>query len=167
MSKIEKRMKHGIVIFLLFVFIMPVSAQQKVPIITEKELQEYLHNKNDTTYIVNFWATWCLPCLREMPLLLNLAKENKDRDVSLLLVSLDFSTQIENKLIPYVEKKNIKEKVVVLDTPPGYAWIDAVDSSWNGGIPATVIYNSQRRIFHHSEFESKQELDSLFRTVYK
>lgn len=155
-------------LFLSILLISTISnlfAQEKIRIIEENELLEILNKKNDSTYVVNFWATWCAPCMREMPILLDFAQANKNKKVKLILISLDFPKHIESKVIPFVEENEVEGEVVVFDTPPGYKWIDAVDSAWNGGIPATIVFNSTKRIFHGNEIHSMQEIDSLLITV--
>lgn len=152
-------MKKMLIIFSLLV---SLSSWGQTPEVTDfAGVEPHLSYQNDTTYIINFWATWCKPCIEELPAFLKLEEELKNKPFKLILVSLDFPSQIDSKLIPYLQKHKINSKVVVLDDPDSNSWIPKVDPSWSGSIPATVIYNKNHRTFYEQKFtyqELKQEL---------
>ncbi len=102
--------------------------------------------------MINFWATWCKPCIEELPHFETLnAKYGKDQ-VEVVLVSLDFPSRAEELLVPFVEKRNLKSDVLLLDDPKSNTWIPKVDKSWSGALPATVIFNKHRRSFYEKSF---------------
>ena len=111
----------------------------------------------DKTYVLNFWATWCAPCVKELPYFEIVNNEYKDKNVEVILVSLDFPTQIESKLNPYLYKNNIKSDVILLHDPEIGTWVPKVSDDWDGGIPATLIVNSDNYNFYPKPFE-KEEL---------
>ena len=111
--------------------------------------------QDDQIYVINFWATWCAPCVKELPAFEKLNKEYASKNVSVLLVSLDFPKQIEKKLIPFIARKNLQSKVILLDDINEDVWIKAIDSSWSGAIPATIIYNKDIRKFYEKTFDYK------------
>lgn len=115
-------------------------------------LEYFLKQKNDTTYVVNFWATWCVPCVEELPYFEKLNAKYKDNKVKVLLVSIDMHKMVEDKLIPFIKGNNIKSDVVLLRDPDANAWIPKVDSTWSGAIPVTVIYNKDHRKFYEKSF---------------
>ncbi|AUC85019.1 thioredoxin [Polaribacter sp. ALD11] len=119
---------------------------------TYNELKPLLEKNDGKTYVVNFWATWCAPCVKELPAFEKLHKEYASKDVVVLLVSLDFPKQVERKLIPFIIKKNIQSKVVLLDDVNEDIWIKAIDKNWSGAIPATLIYNTNKRTFYEESF---------------
>lgn len=122
-------------------------------------LEPYLKKNNDTTYVVNFWATWCVPCVEELPNFEKLNAEYKDKKVKVLLVSIDFPKMAKTKLLPFVQKHNLKSEVVLLNDPDANTWINKVDSTWSGAIPATVIYKGDKRRFYEKSF-SFEELEN-------
>ena len=111
----------------------------------------------DKTYVINFWATWCAPCVKELPHFEEVNKELKDKNTEVILVSLDFPSQIESKLKPYLKKNKIKSKVILLDDSKMNTWVPKVSEEWDGGIPATLIVNSSNYIFYPKPFK-KEEL---------
>lgn len=118
-----------------------------------------LLNQNDnTTYVVNFWATWCGPCVAELPYFEKLAEETADEDVQLVMVSLDFQRDVRKKLKKFVQNRPLELPVVALADGDYNSWIDRVDSRWGGAIPVTVIYRNGKREFHSEKFESYEEL---------
>jgi thiol-disulfide isomerase/thioredoxin len=117
------------------------------------ELKPLLEKKDDKIYVINFWATWCAPCVKELPAFEKLNKQYASKNVEVLLVSLDFPKQIEKKLIPFIARKNIQSQVILLDDMNEDVWIKAIDSSWSGAIPATIIYNKNMRNFYEKSFD--------------
>ncbi|AKQ47758.1 redoxin [Rufibacter radiotolerans] len=122
-----------------------VAQTRAVPLVKLPHLQKFLHSKSDTTYVLNFWATWCQPCVEELPSFEALQKQYAGKPVKVILVSMDFAKDLEKRVIPFVTRNNLKSTVFVLDEPDQNAWIDLVDPSWSGAIPATLILNNARK----------------------
>jgi len=122
------------------------------PIYNYEGLEPLLNKQDDKTYIVNFWATWCKPCLEEMPYFQKTFAEQKANDVELVLVSLDMPSMWEKRLVPYVKEKDLKGQVVILDDSKMNEWIPKISENWGGGIPATLIYNRNKRAFYEKGF---------------
>lgn len=120
---------------------------------TYNELKPLLEKNDGKTYVVNFWATWCGPCVKELPAFEKLKKEYENKNVEVLLVSLDFPKQIDKRLIPFINRKQIQSKVVLLDDVNEDVWIKAIDSTWSGALPATLIYNTKERKFFEASFD--------------
>ncbi len=114
--------------------------------------QKYFQKKNDSIYIINFWATWCKPCVKELPAFEKMATDYSDKKIKILLVSLDFPDKIESQVIPFIKKNNIQSEVVLLDDANANSWIPKVSQEWSGAIPATVIYKKDNRKFYEQSF---------------
>ncbi len=119
-------------------------------------LEKLLNKNDDKTHVVNFWATWCAPCIKEMPHFEKLNTSYKDKNVEVLLVSLDFPFQYDKKLKPFIKEKNLQSKVVALDDPDMNTWMPKVSEKWTGAIPITIIYNKNKRQFYERSFTYKQ-----------
>ena len=124
-------------------------------------LENYIKPQNDTIYIVNFWATWCKPCIEELPYFEKINEEYGSKNVKVILVSMDMSKQVLSRLIPFLEKNKIKSEVVLLNDVDADVWINKVDPSWSGALPATLIYNSKKRLFFEQSFTYQSLLEQL------
>ena len=128
-------------------------------------IDSLLHNNSDTVTVLNFWATWCKPCITELPYFEELNKNYSSDKLKLVLVSLDFKREFESRLKMYVAKNNIHAKVLLLDEPDYNSWIDKVDSSWSGAIPATIVISKNKKIFFEKEFKSYAELENSIKPL--
>ena len=93
----------------------------------------------DTTYIVNFWATWCAPCVQELPEFQELEKRYAGTTTKVLLVSLDFKEDLRFRVPTFLERKRIAPEVIWLAETDAERFIPKIDKRWSGSIPATLI----------------------------
>jgi thiol-disulfide isomerase/thioredoxin len=138
------------------------TTQNEIEVYDFHGIESFLQQKDSKTHVVNFWATWCAPCVKELPFFEQLHKNYKE-DVEVLLISLDFPSQYETKLKPFLKKNQLKSKVIVLDDIDMNSWIPKVDSKWDGAIPVTLIYNNKKRQFYPHSFN----YDQLVNEVHK
>jgi thiol-disulfide isomerase/thioredoxin len=146
--------------FILFAFLVvsAMSYGQKVRLLTADQLQERIKNGKDSTYVVNFWATWCAPCIKELPHFEKLSQENKSDKLAVILISVDFKSKLTSAVVPFVKRKNIKNQVFLLNESNPQEYIDRIDPSWSGSIPATLFIKNNKRKFVESEFTYDQLL---------
>jgi len=144
------------------VFLLVTGSLAGQDVIKFDELRSLIHSRNDTTYVINFWATWCGPCVEELPHFERLRQKFTDRPVRIVLVSLDFKSQLETRVKPFVEKKGLRSTIFLLDETDANSYIDQVSNQWSGAIPATLIINSRAgvRLFYEKQMEF-QELVSI------
>ena len=128
-----------------------------------EQLAPLLQKQDDITYVVNFWATWCKPCVKELPYFEDLHNFYKGKKVKVLLVSLDFPNQIQSKLIPFIKDKQLKSQVVAFIDSDMNSWIPKIAEEWSGSIPATLIYKNSQRAFYEQSFDSFEELNNLIK----
>lgn len=159
-------MKARLSFLILFIFTLNTSAIAQDVAVFEKydELEKALFKENDTLYVVNFWATWCAPCVKELPYFETFSKENNHQKVKVILVSLDFEKQKDSKLLPFLKKKKITSDVVLLLEKDYNNWLPKVDENWSGSIPATLLIKGNKRQFVEKEFESANELKEYINT---
>jgi thiol-disulfide isomerase/thioredoxin len=134
-----------ITIILLAGSIVSLPAQ-KIEKIGVPELEQILASPGNELHVVNFWATWCAPCVTELPYFEKLAEEYRDTDVKFILVSLDFPSQIDSRLIPFLKENKITADVRVMTDLDYNSWIAKVDDNWQGNIPSTLFFNNAENI---------------------
>lgn len=151
-------MKYYISFFILVLVSFTVSAQQ-AEVIKFDKLEELMGKESDQVLVINFWATWCAPCVKELPHFEAVAASRSD--ALFYLISLDFVEKLD-RVNTFIEKKGLKSPVFLLDEMDYNEWIDKVDPSWSGAIPATLLINNTtgERKFVESEL-SEQELINL------
>lgn len=159
-------MNLRLLLFLITNFLFKQIYAQTIPVVKFDYYEQLRAKQNDTTYIVNFWATWCKPCVNELPYFEQLSETYKNDKVQVILVSLDFIKQLDSKLKPFVSKRKLQSQVVLLDEPNYNAWIDKVDKAWGGAIPATVIFNNDKKYYRFFEREfTFEELNQLVKPL--
>lgn len=135
--------------------------QEKFITVDFDGLESFLDTHRSKTLVVNFWATWCAPCIKELPAFEELGERYRDKEVLVILVSLDFPNQLE-RLAAFIEKHNLQSQIVFLNDPNENTWISKVDPKWSGAIPATLMINKGERKFYERPF-NYTELESVLR----
>jgi len=139
----------------------PVTDSLSVQVLNYDQLRPLLHLDNDTTYVVNFWATWCSPCVQELPVFLRLDSLYRNEPFRLILVSLDFRKDYLRKLEPFVRERKLEQHVIVLEDNRANYWINDIDPFWSGAIPATLVYHGDRKAFFERTFDQANELSDI------
>lgn len=151
---------------LFFIFLMVAFTNlsaQKTAIYKIDNLLNRIHNNSDTTYVVNFWATWCKPCVAELPEFEKLHQTYKDKQVKVILVSMDFIEELDKRLKDFLLKNNYTCEVVLLDEVNGNDFINKISEKWSGAIPATYVTRKNKSL---NEFmEKKLNYEEIIKLV--
>ncbi len=142
--------KYLIMLLLSMLVSTSKLAGQNVAYIKVPELTKILNSPDNKLFVINFWATWCQPCIIELPHFEKVAKDYDPAKVKFILVSLDFPSQIKSRLIPFLKKNKVTLDVAVMTDVDYNSWIDLIDPLWQGNIPATLFLNNttKKRYFH-------------------
>ncbi len=145
------------VMVMAFLLITPAllanAANDEIAIMDFDTFAPMLEKEDDHTYVINFWATWCAPCVREIPYFEKLYANYKDDGLRVILVSLDNPDHLESRVIPFIERHDLQSEVILMDDVNANRWIPLVSEEWSGAIPATIIYNNSFRGFYEKEFK--------------
>lgn len=153
-------MKNYFIAFLFFISIK-ANAQTNAEVYNLEQYQNCVLQNDDTLYVVNFWATWCKPCVEELPYFQQFAENTKNLPVKVILVSQDAKSRTM-QVAAFMEKNKYTSKNFILSAGNPNVWINAIEPKWSGTIPATVIYkNGQKLNFKEGEFASLQELNEF------
>jgi len=144
-------------ILLLFLSFSISQAQNKAEVIKFDHLEKLIQTESESIQVINFWATWCAPCIKELPFFEALPEQMEGRNIKVSLVSLDFVEKLD-KVNSFIERKELASSVLLLDNIDYNSWIDKVDKKWSGAIPATLIIDSKsgKRKFIEGEMKEEQ-----------
>ena len=142
-----------------FLLLGPVCFSQGIKKVKVTELEKTIR-ESKTPLIINFWATFCVPCVEEIPYFQSQVKLHEQDSIKLLLVSLDLEDYYPVKIKNFAAKKKLSAPIVWLDEYNADYFCPRVDSSWSGAIPASLFINNKagyRKFFE--EQLSKEKLE--------
>lgn len=162
----EEHMRTILIISFLFIFSVNIGLSQDFKRISKSELEEILKNPADKLFVVNFWATWCAPCVNELPDFQKVVNETKNSKVEFMFISLDFPSSADKTLTAFLKKNKYNFKILLLTETDYDSWINTVDKNWQGNIPATLFFNRTRKIHHFiDEPLDKTKLDYTIKSI--
>lgn len=142
------------------------STKPLIKMVSAREIKAMIDNSTGPM-IVNFWATWCGPCIREIPWFDSIIAKKNAR-VKLVLVSLDFRSDYPNALAAFVKKHDYKGEVLYLYETDNTKYLPVIELKWKGAIPASIFVNNTTKYYQvFNEQIPKQrfemELDKLIK----
>ncbi|RPI15037.1 MAG: TlpA family protein disulfide reductase [Ignavibacteriae bacterium] len=162
MNEIMKAIK----IFLLLILLSAgIFSQEVKPLNSTKDLDELKESLKGKVALVNFWATWCAPCVKEFPDLIKLYNNYKDKDFKLVFITTDVPEEIESKVIPFLKKNNVDFVTYYNNFQNVEELINYIDKDWEGAIPSTYIYNKDGKVT--SSFLGKKEYSEFEKEILK
>jgi thiol-disulfide isomerase/thioredoxin len=135
-------MTRRILVFGVFFLAFHLALAQKAEVMKLDRLQSEMAQPSDQVLIYNFWATWCAPCVKELPLFEKLNQDDKNVRITLVSMDIDLDPNPE-KVYKFIERKKIQSRVVILDAVDPNSWINKIDKNWSGALPATLIINTK------------------------
>jgi thiol-disulfide isomerase/thioredoxin len=152
-------------LLIIFVAIALSASAQKPKVVKLDELQRIINEPDSKVKVINFWATWCAPCVKELPLFERLSQQRKD--VAVILVSMDMDLDPNPaKVDKFVSRRKLTTPVLILDETNSNIYIDQISKEWSGALPATMVMNSKtgKRVFVERELH-EGELEKLIEEV--
>ncbi len=152
-----------LLIFLSFLLVHTVAQSQEYTVFDSlPQLQKRVQqNSQNTTLVINFWATWCKPCVEELPSFDELNKQYAGQNVRVMLVSLDFKSKLKTNFIPFLVAHKLLSEVILFADQDANTWIPRIHEAWDGAIPATIVLRGSTKMFHTGKFETYEELETF------
>lgn len=141
-------------IFVLFLFLFAawsnvLYTQEVKPISTVDEMKLIMDKGKDKVVLVNFWATWCKPCVKEFPELVKLYGNYKDKGFKIVFISVDVPEDVEPKVVPFLKKQDVDFVTYFNKFDKPEELINYIDEDWEGAIPSTYIYDKEGKLTSH------------------
>lgn len=136
---------------------------QDIPKWKATDIDKYLQQNSNKVLVINMWATFCKPCVAEIPAFIQLAEQYKSKAVELLLVSLDLPSHYPKKIASFVKKNKFTEPMVWLDETNADYFCPLLDPKWSGSIPATLIVYPKTG--YRKFFEEEMDADLLEKEI--
>lgn len=142
------------------------KTMRTVDSIDEAGLRKLISERNGKILFLNIWATWCTPCVEEFPDLVKLSRSYEGTNVEVVGISADDPDEVDAKIIPFLSKLEVPYRVSVAMFDHQEDFINAVNPSWDGSLPASMIFDTQgKRKFYivgKGTFEQfKKEIDKI------
>jgi peroxiredoxin len=135
------------------------AAAPKVALLKPEDFNKFKAAANGKVLVINFWVTWCGPCVAEFPEFVALDKKYRAKGVKIVGISADEVTDIKRKVVPFIRRQKVRFDIVVQDTDDPQQMIDAVYKEWAGELPATFIYDKQGNlVYKHLGIIDREEL---------
>ena len=150
-----------------FLFVGTLLRAQEVKSVKITELEKTIA-ESKTPLIINFWATFCVPCLQEIPYFQEIAGQYKSKDVSIVFVSLDMKKDFPVKVNDMAKRLKLIYPVVWLNETNADYFCPKIDTSWTGGMPSSLFVNNATG--YHKFFEeplSKEGLEKEIQEMIK
>lgn len=137
------------VTFMLFGY---TGFSQNRPLLQKLDaVSSLLDSETDSLIIINLWATWCVPCVEELPYFEQIREKYDTKRVRVILLSLDRPKDIYTRVVPFMDKMNLQSTVWILDEKDPNVFIPAIDSQWSGAIPATLFLQPSAGLYRFYE----------------
>jgi thiol-disulfide isomerase/thioredoxin len=133
-----------------------VQTLPKVEVVDGVGLKNVL-KPNGKPLLVNFWATWCDPCRDEFPDLVKISNDYSGK-IDFITVSLDDFDDLKVAVPSFLAKMKAKMPAYLLKTDDEETLIGEISSDWQGGLPFTLLYNSEGKITYTRQGTIKAEI---------
>jgi thiol-disulfide isomerase/thioredoxin len=130
----------------------PVAAQPagpafEVKYIKNDELRQLLtRTAGQKPLLVNFWATWCEPCIEEFPDLVKIDAEYKPRGLEFITISLDETEELNKGVPKFLGRVKSTMPAYLLDLEKQEEAFDIIDRDWPGALPFTLLYDGNGQV---------------------
>lgn len=117
------------------------EALPPVTMANAESLKKLLDEAKGRVVVVNLWATWCPPCVEEMPYFVELFTKYKDKPLTFISVTADAKDTLESAVLPFQKKQALPFPIYLLDERDPDALTSVFGKELSGALPETLIYD--------------------------
>ncbi len=148
-------------IFVVWLFLSVPALSQDITTVKIEQVLNEMDKKDDTTRVLNLWATWCAPCVKELPYFDAVSQANQGKKFKMILLAVEDEIA---KVKRFVGLKNIQTEVWYLDETDANMWIPKIDPNWQGELPVTLFRSAgaSENTFHSGQM-TREELENTIK----
>ena len=150
-------MRKRINILLLTILVSTIARAQNIRKVKINDVIK-MADTSTVPLVINFFATWCRPCVEELPWFVKSTPNYKDKQVKLVLVSLDYAEDYPKGIVAFAKKNGINSEIVWLDEADPNYFCPKIDKRWEGTIPVSLMVNNKQhlKMFYDHQLPEKQ-----------
>jgi len=122
------------------------SEEAKVMLLKPADFVKLKESGKGSVVVMNFWATWCGPCVAEFPEFIKLDEKYRSKGVKIIGLSADDPPDLKPKVVPFLKEQGAKFDNYVFDMDDPQKMIDAVNKEWSGALPITLVFDRQGKL---------------------
>ena len=126
----------------------PTKPLPKIALIKPANFPALRDSWKGQVVVLNLWATWCAPCVAEMPEFVKLHNEYKDKGVKIVAISADDTSEVNTLVARFVRDKGLPFEIGVMDTDDPQQFIDLINKEWPGTLPSTFVYDKTGKLIY-------------------
>jgi peroxiredoxin len=126
----------------------PATTESPVALLKPADFKKLQADSQGKVLLLNFWATWCAPCVAEFPEFVKIDKDYRTKGVRMVSISTDEKSDLESAVIPFLKKQKAEFESFLSDADDPQELIDVVDKNWSGALPATFVFDKQGKIVY-------------------
>lgn len=148
--------KITIILLIAYFFLGQINltfAQNQVKKVSIEEVKALIASEDEQVKVLNFWATWCRPCIQELPYFENAHKAFTESEAKVYLIAIEDELE---KVQAFIQKKGITAEVWLLDEKDPNDWIPQIYEKWGGDIPVTIFVHQGEMLFHQGIYPEEK-----------
>lgn len=128
--------------------------KKPVEIVSFSKLQSIMEPKEDeTVYLYNFWATWCAPCVKELPHFDKVVRDYGD-EIKMILISQNEEKEVA-AVQKYLDENQYRAENYLLEKGNPNVWMPMLNKKWTGAIPMTILKYGNKEFFHEGKMSEE------------
>lgn len=126
----------------IYLFFLSCNDIELIPTTSSFIVEKIKTYRGEKAVILNVWALWCVPCVEEFPMLVELQNDNENLEI--IFVSADFEDEFEN-VKSFLVKQGVKPLSYIKNEKDDI-FINGINPQWTGSLPYIIVFSKSKGI---------------------